>query len=50
MGKTDLLCSGDCEWEERDSFMWWDELHLGEQTERLLAQEIVKRLDGKSTD
>jgi phospholipase/lecithinase/hemolysin len=45
-----LTCdnSGDCKWEERDSYMWWDELHPSEQTGRLVAQEVVKKLDGKS--
>lgn len=34
--------------DQRDSFMWWDELHPSEQTGRLLAREIAKKLDGKS--
>lgn len=40
--------SGDCAWEERDSYMWWDELHPSEQTGRLLAKELVKKLEGNS--
>ncbi|KAH7305576.1 hypothetical protein B0I35DRAFT_492983 [Stachybotrys elegans] len=46
---TWTMCGiGDCTWEERDSFMWWDELHPSEQTGRLLAKEIAKKLDGTS--
>jgi phospholipase/lecithinase/hemolysin len=26
----------------RDSYMWWDELHPGEQTGRVLAKEVVR--------
>ncbi|CAH0044984.1 unnamed protein product [Clonostachys solani] len=39
---------GDCTLEERDSYMWWDELHPSEQTGRLLAREIVNKLEGRS--
>lgn len=28
--------------------MWWDELHPSEQTGRLLAREIVNKLEGRS--
>jgi phospholipase/lecithinase/hemolysin len=40
---------GDCKWEERDSYMWWDELHPSEQTGRLLASEINNKLEGRSS-
>jgi hypothetical protein len=31
-----------------DSFMWYDELHPSEQTERVVAQEFVKVVKGVS--
>ncbi|KAF7326021.1 hypothetical protein MKEN_00453000 [Mycena kentingensis (nom. inval.)] len=39
---------GDCTLDERDSYMWWDELHPSEQTGRNLAEEIFKALNGRS--
>ncbi|KAJ3714620.1 hypothetical protein DFJ43DRAFT_1007670 [Lentinula guzmanii] len=39
---------GDCTLAERDSYMWWDELHPSEQTGRNLAAEIYKKIEGKS--
>ncbi|KDR65936.1 hypothetical protein GALMADRAFT_232813 [Galerina marginata CBS 339.88] len=39
---------GDCTEDERDSFMWWDELHPSEQTGRNLAAEMNRKFDGKS--
>ncbi|KAH7107232.1 hypothetical protein BKA62DRAFT_682779 [Auriculariales sp. MPI-PUGE-AT-0066] len=39
---------GDCTLDQRDSFMWWDELHPSEQTGRNIAAEIKKKIDGKS--
>ncbi|KZP23250.1 carbohydrate esterase family 16 protein [Athelia psychrophila] len=39
---------GDCTPAERDSYMWWDELHPSEQTGRNLAAEILKKIEGKS--
>ncbi|KAJ7583601.1 GDSL lipase/esterase [Mycena floridula] len=39
---------GDCTLDQRDSFMWWDELHPSEQTGRNLAAEIVKKIAGRS--
>ncbi|KAH8833908.1 GDSL lipase/esterase [Flagelloscypha sp. PMI_526] len=39
---------GDCVGDERDSFMWWDELHPSEQAGRVLADEIWKKINGKS--
>ncbi|KAJ7085374.1 hypothetical protein B0H15DRAFT_988213, partial [Mycena belliarum] len=39
---------GDCTLAERDSYMWWDELHPSEQTGRNLAREMWKKLEGKS--
>jgi phospholipase/lecithinase/hemolysin len=32
----------------RDSFMWADELHPSEQTDRLLAQQILANVRGES--
>ncbi|KAF9522769.1 hypothetical protein CPB83DRAFT_871864 [Crepidotus variabilis] len=40
---------GDCSLAERDSYMWWDELHPSEQTGRHLAAEILKKIENKST-
>ncbi|KAJ8077581.1 hypothetical protein PM082_002013 [Marasmius tenuissimus] len=43
------LCDiGDCTLDQRDSFMWWDELHPSEQTGRQLAREMNKKIAGKS--
>ncbi|KIK56863.1 carbohydrate esterase family 16 protein [Collybiopsis luxurians FD-317 M1] len=39
---------GDCTLDERDSYMWWDELHPSEQTGRNLAMETFKKIEGKS--
>ncbi|KAH7871633.1 GDSL lipase/esterase [Lentinula edodes] len=39
---------GDCTLAERDSYMWWDELHPSEQTGRNLAAEILKKIEGNS--
>jgi len=39
---------GDCTLAERDSYMWWDELHPSEQTGRNLAREIWRKLTGVS--
>ncbi|KAJ7468742.1 GDSL lipase/esterase [Mycena latifolia] len=39
---------GDCTLAERDSYMWWDELHPSEQTGRNLAREMWKKLTGTS--
>ncbi|KAJ6620442.1 GDSL lipase/esterase [Mycena sp. CBHHK59/15] len=39
---------GDCTLAERDSYMWWDELHPSEQTGRNLAREMWKKLMGTS--
>ncbi|KAJ7157943.1 GDSL lipase/esterase [Mycena crocata] len=39
---------GDCTIAERDSYMWWDELHPSEQTGRNLAREMSKKLAGTS--
>ncbi|KAJ4477441.1 hypothetical protein J3R30DRAFT_3703834 [Lentinula aciculospora] len=39
---------GDCTLAERDSYMWWDELHPSEQTGRNLAAEIFKKIEGNS--
>ncbi|KAL9620404.1 MAG: hypothetical protein Q9160_005104 [Pyrenula sp. 1 TL-2023] len=39
---------GDCVGEgERDSFMWWDELHPSEQTGRVVAGEVARLLGGQ---
>ncbi|KAF8208143.1 GDSL-like Lipase/Acylhydrolase-domain-containing protein [Mycena galopus ATCC 62051] len=40
---------GDCTLAERDSYMWWDELHPSEQTGRNLANELWKKLTGAET-
>lgn len=40
-------CKG-CPLDERDSYMWWDQLHPSEQTGRNLAAEIHKKIQGKS--
>lgn len=32
----------------RDSFLWWDELHPSEQTDRIVAREISKALKGNT--
>ncbi|TBU51133.1 GDSL lipase/esterase [Dichomitus squalens] len=39
---------GDCTPDERDSYMWWDELHPSEQTGRNLAAEMHRKIEGKS--
>ncbi|KAJ7156144.1 GDSL-like Lipase/Acylhydrolase-domain-containing protein [Mycena filopes] len=39
---------GDCTLDERDSYMFWDELHPSEQTGRNLAREMWKKLTGTS--
>ncbi|KAJ7619619.1 GDSL lipase/esterase [Roridomyces roridus] len=39
---------GDCTLAERDSYMWWDELHPSEQTGRNLAREMWGKLKGIS--
>ena len=39
---------GDCTTSQRDSYMFWDELHPSEQTGRLLAKEVAKKLNGRS--
>ncbi|KAJ7191634.1 GDSL lipase/esterase [Mycena pura] len=39
---------GDCTLAQRDSYMWWDELHPSEQTGRNLAMETFKALTGRS--
>ncbi|KAJ7057946.1 hypothetical protein C8F01DRAFT_1148938 [Mycena amicta] len=38
----------DCTLDQRDSYMWWDELHPSEQTGRNLAMETFKALNGRS--
>lgn len=39
----------DCEnYDNPDSFLWYDELHPSEQASRLIAQEFVKVVAGKS--
>lgn len=45
-----LQCSGgECaSAESRDSFMWYDELHPSEQTDRILAREFSKVVNGTS--
>ncbi|KAL9105194.1 MAG: hypothetical protein Q9227_009577 [Pyrenula ochraceoflavens] len=41
---------GDCVGaEERDSFMWWDELHPSEQTGRVLAREVAGWVGGRGS-
>ncbi|KIY68267.1 carbohydrate esterase family 16 protein, partial [Cylindrobasidium torrendii FP15055 ss-10] len=43
------LCGiGDCTLDERDSYMFWDELHPSEQTGRNLAMEMHKKIGGQS--
>jgi hypothetical protein len=32
----------------RDSFMWYDELHPSEQTDRVVAKEFIDVVTGKS--
>ena len=32
-----------------DSFLWYDELHPSEQTDRIIAREFVNLLSGNST-
>ncbi|KAJ6562881.1 GDSL lipase/esterase [Mycena vulgaris] len=39
---------GDCTLDQRDSYMFWDELHPSEQTGRNLAREMWKKLMGAS--
>ncbi|KAK7455766.1 hypothetical protein VKT23_010798 [Stygiomarasmius scandens] len=39
---------GDCTETERDSYMWWDELHPSEQTGRNVAMELLKKIRGSS--
>ncbi|KAL0576781.1 hypothetical protein V5O48_005189 [Marasmius crinis-equi] len=39
---------GDCTLDQRDSFMWWDELHPSEQSGRNLANEMNKKINGES--
>jgi len=39
---------GDCTMAQRDSYMWWDELHPSEQTGRNVAAEILKKIRGDS--
>ncbi|THU85205.1 hypothetical protein K435DRAFT_869531 [Dendrothele bispora CBS 962.96] len=39
---------GDCTEAERDSYMWWDELHPSEQTGRNVAMELFKKIKGVS--
>ncbi|KAE9388302.1 hypothetical protein BT96DRAFT_438020 [Gymnopus androsaceus JB14] len=39
---------GDCTLAQRDSYMWWDELHPSEQTGRNLAAEIWRKIQGVS--
>ena len=41
-------CSGCVSLSDRDSYMWYDELHPSEQTDRVIAREFVKVLDGNS--
>lgn len=33
---------------DKDSFLWFDELHPSEQTDRIVAREIAKALNGTS--
>ncbi|THU85212.1 hypothetical protein K435DRAFT_806104 [Dendrothele bispora CBS 962.96] len=39
---------GDCTEAERNSYMWWDELHPSEQTGRNVAMELFKKIKGVS--
>ncbi|KAF8310069.1 hypothetical protein DL93DRAFT_2169916 [Clavulina sp. PMI_390] len=39
---------GDCTLDQRDSYMWWDELHPSEQTGRNIAKEMLKKILGTS--
>lgn len=39
---------GDCVGTQHDSYMWWDELHPSEQTGRLVAMEVQKKMQGRS--
>ncbi|KAF8448257.1 GDSL lipase/esterase [Kalaharituber pfeilii] len=36
--------------DERDSFLWYDELHPSEITSKVVAKEVTKLLDGKSSN
>lgn len=31
---------------DRDSFMWFDQLHPSEQTDRIIAREFVRMIEG----
>jgi len=33
---------------DRDSFLWYDELHPSEQTDRNIAKEVAEVIEGKS--
>lgn len=41
----DTTCSERSDW---DSFMWYDELHPSEQTDRIVANEFLKVVKGRS--
>lgn len=44
-----LQCGASCNAPEvRDSFMWYDELHPSEQTDRVVAKEFIDVVTGKS--
>lgn len=44
---TGTVCT-EFEGNSPDSFLWYDELHPSEQTNRIIAKEFVQVLDGKS--
>ncbi len=34
---------------DRDSYLWWDELHPSEQADRIVAREIAKTMTGQGS-
>lgn len=44
-GCSTSVCTSKSSW---DSYMWYDELHPSEQTDRVIAREFVEVIKGRS--
>ena len=45
---TSCVSCQDPWWASPDSYMWWDDLHPSEQTNRIIAANFIEVLDGRS--
>ncbi|KAG5720609.1 GDSL esterase/lipase [Termitomyces sp. T112] len=47
---TVISCSTVSNQAERDSYLWWDELHPSEQADRVVAKEVATMIGGGASD